>query len=57
MIHKLDTYSHPTYRFCADKDLLNNAIENKEYPFDESVDFDIQELDLNDELIPKSMRG
>ena len=57
MIHKLDTYSHPRYRFCADKELLNNAIENKEYPFDEGVDFDIHELDLNDELIPKSMRG
>ena len=57
MIHKLDTYSHPRYRFCADRNLLTRAIENKEYPFDEGVDFDIQELDIDNSLIPESMRG
>lgn len=55
MIHKLYTYSHPQYRFCADTKLLENAIENKEYPFDESVDFQIEELRLDDERIPKSL--
>jgi len=57
MIHKLDTYSHPRYRFCANKELLENAIENKEYPFDPDTDFKIQELEKDDCIIPKSMRN
>jgi len=57
MIHKLDTYSHPRYRFCANKDLLEKAIRDKEYPFDSNVNFDIQELDKDDPIIPKAMRG
>lgn len=57
MIHKLDTYSHPRYRFCANRELLENAIANKEYPFDNNVNFDIQELRSDDELIPRSLRG
>ena len=56
MVHKLYTYSHPRYRFCADKKLLENAIENKIYPFDENVNFDIEELKLDDTRIPESMR-
>jgi hypothetical protein len=56
MIHKLDTYSHPKYRFCAKKELLEDAIKNKKYPFDKNVQFDIEEIDLNDERIPKSLR-
>jgi hypothetical protein len=56
MIHKLDTYSHPRYRFCANKDLLQDAIENKTYPFDARVNFEIEELDKNSELIVKSIR-
>jgi len=57
MVNKLHTYSHPRYRFCADKDLLEKAIENKEYPFDRKVKFEIQELKLDDPIIPTSMRG
>jgi len=57
MIHKLDTYSHPRYRFCADRDLLENSIANKTYPFDDNVSFDIRELPADDSLIPKSMRS
>lgn len=56
MVHKLHTYSHPRYRFCAKKELLENAIENKKYPFDERVKFNIIELDANDKIIPKSLR-
>lgn len=56
MIHKLDTYSHPKYRFCSNRELLQNAIDNKIYPFDEGVDFDIEELDKDSELIIKSIR-
>jgi hypothetical protein len=56
MIHKLYTYSHPRYRFCAKKELLEDAIENKKYPFDEKVKFNIVELDANDKIIPKSLR-
>ena len=57
MIHKLHTYSHPRYRFCANKELLENAIENKEYPFDTNIDFNIQELKEDDPIIPKSMQN
>jgi hypothetical protein len=57
MVHKLDTYSHPRYRFCADRDLLENSITNKTYPFDDNVSFDIRELPADDSLIPKSMRS
>ena len=43
MVHKLHTYSHPQYRFCADKNLLQNAIDNKLYPFDKNVNFDVED--------------
>tara|TARA_R100000657_G_C4679754_1_gene127551 strand:- start:976 stop:1749 length:774 start_codon:yes stop_codon:yes gene_type:complete len=56
MIHKLDTYSHPRYRFCSDEKLLEDAIENKKYPFDNGTQFDIRELDPNDQIIPHSLR-
>ena len=57
MIHKLDTYSHPQYRFCANRELLEDAIKNKKYPFDAAVEFEIEEIDENDIRIPKSLRG
>ena len=57
MVHKLHTYSHPRYRFCANKELVESAIENKEYPFDPSVDFRIRELEENDPIIPESIRS
>ena len=57
MMHKLHTYSHPRYRFCANKELLESAIENKKYPFDTNTDFNIQELKEDDPIIPKSMRN
>ena len=56
MVHKLHTYSHPRYRSCANKELLEDAIENKKYPFDKGVNFDIEELRMDDERIPRSMR-
>lgn len=56
MIFKLDTYSHPRYRFCSDTKLLHSAIDNKEYPFDKSVDFKITELEWDDARIPSFLR-
>jgi len=56
MVHKLDTYSHPQYRFCSDEKLLEDAIENKKYPFDDGTQFDIRELEPDDLIIPVSMR-
>jgi len=52
MVYKLHTYSHPRYRFCADETLLKKAIKDKTYPFDENVDFNIREIELNDEVLP-----
>jgi len=57
MVYKLQTYSHPQYRFCADIDLLTNAIENKLYPFDSSVKFTINELSFDDEKLPKNLNN
>ena len=57
MIHKLHTYSHPRYRACADKNLLQDAIENKKYPFDKNTIFEIEEIESNDFRIPKSLRS
>lgn len=51
MIYKLHTYSHPRYRFCADKELLEDAIFNKKYPFDLSVKFDIEVVDYKSSIL------
>lgn len=55
MIYKLETYSHPKYRFCADLNLLNDAIHNKKYPFDSSVNFKINEISIDDQMLPKNL--
>lgn len=57
MIKKLYTYSHPCYRFCADKEILQDAIDNKKYPFDKNRSFNIKEIDSNSSIIPTSLRG
>jgi len=56
MLYKLDTYSHPRYRSLAKKNILENAIKEKTYPFDPSVDFNIKEININSNLLPSSMR-
>jgi hypothetical protein len=57
MIYKLDTYSHPRYRNCAKIDLLEDAVENKKYPFDPNTKFDIEVIDMDNDMIPKSLRN
>ena len=56
MVYKLNTYSHPRYRFCSDIDLLKKAIENKEYPFDDNIDFNIIELEEDDVRLPECLK-
>jgi len=56
MVYKLETYAHTQYRFCADLKLLENAIENKLYPFDSGVDFKINEISLDDDILPKNTK-
>ena len=56
MVYKLHTYSHPKYRFCANVELLSEAIDNKKYPFDDGTDFRIRELSLDDPIIPECIR-
>ena len=53
MILKLRSYSHPEYEKFANIEVLNRAIEDKVYIFDESRPFTIQELKHNDPRIPK----
>lgn len=57
MIYKLHTYGHTRYRFCADKDLLQNAIEKKLYPFDTTVQFNIEEISLDSDILPTTIRN
>jgi len=57
MVYKLDTYSHPRYRDCANINLLDDAIKNKKYPFDPSTNFNIEEIKLDNKKIPKSLRN
>jgi len=56
MIFKLQTYAHPRFRKYADLNVLQKAIENKEYIFDSKTNFEIEELKNDSELIPMSMR-
>jgi hypothetical protein len=56
MVHKLHTYSHPKYRFCADEAMLKKAIEDKVYPFDKNTSFDIKEINIEDGRIPDSLK-
>jgi len=55
MISKLYSYGHPQYRFCADKKLLQDAVDNKKYPFDKNTAFNIEEKDLSDQVYPKNI--
>jgi UDP-glucose 6-dehydrogenase len=38
------------------KEMLQNAIDTKIYPFDRSVDFSIAEIENDSKIIPVSMR-
>lgn len=56
MIYKLNTYAHVKYKKFADKDILNNAIENKIYPFDLNKPFTINIIDRSSNILPDSIR-
>lgn len=58
MIKKLNIYSHHyDYGQFAKKEILENAIKNKKYPFDPKIDFNIKVLNIykNKEYYPKSI--
>lgn len=57
MIYKLHTYSHPRFRFCADKELLTQAIKEKTYPFDLTEIFEIEEIHYDSKILPQSIRN
>lgn len=57
MIHKLHTYAHAAdYGHLAHREILEAAVREKKYPFDESVDFQIAEVNCkeNPEYYPDS---
>jgi hypothetical protein len=56
MVNKLHSYSHPCYRKYADEKVLQKAIDDKVYIFDLNRKFDIVELPINHQLIPKSLQ-
>ena len=56
MIKKLHSYSHPEFRKYASKELLSKAIKEKKYIFDLNRKFDIDELNINDNRIPKYLQ-
>lgn len=56
MVRKLHCYSHPKYRKFADARVLQMAVDKKVYIFDNKTDFRIEELKLDDERIPLSLK-
>lgn len=56
MIIKLHSYSHPKYRKFADKNVLQHAIETKQYIFDTRRKFTIEVLDIKDPMIPSYLQ-
>lgn len=47
MVNKLNMYSHsPEYRHLAKKEICEEAVRTKTYPFDPSVDFRVRVLDI-----------
>jgi len=57
MVKKLHSYGHPKYRKFADENVLQKAIDNKEYIFDSGRKMEIDVLDLEDIRIPTHLRG
>jgi len=48
MINKLNSYSHnPEYGHLARREILEEAVRTKTYPFDPSIDFSIKVLDMH----------
>ena len=56
MIYKLNTYAHTNYKKFADKNILENAITNKIYPFDLNKPFTIKIIDRESKLLPDSLK-
>ena len=56
MVRKLQSYSHPEYEKFAKIEVLERAIENKEYIFDLNRSFNLDELRWNDSRIPLIFR-
>ena len=58
LIQKLKTYAHaPRYRHLAKKEILEDAINNKKYPFDPNRRFDIEVLNYKNKIYTKSMKN
>ena len=56
MITKIHSGAHTRYKHLADEEKLQKAIEEKKYIFDLNRPFNIEELELNDERIPKFLQ-
>lgn len=60
MINKLNNYGHhQDYGHLADRQILQDAIDNKKYPFDPKADFKIKvlNLEIDKKYFPKSIYG
>ncbi|MAE86719.1 MAG: hypothetical protein CMB80_28550 [Flammeovirgaceae bacterium] len=56
MLHKMECYSHPEYRHLAKREILEDAIYNKKYPFSPNRKFSLITLDFDTDLrIPRKM--
>lgn len=56
MIYKLNTYAHTNNRKFADKQILNDAVNNKIYPFDLGRPFTIKTIERDSNILPNSIR-
>jgi hypothetical protein len=57
MLRKFFLYSHPEYKRFADRTILENAIQNRTYPFDPKRLFNIKIIELNNKLLPKQLHS
>ena len=56
MLHKMECYSHPEYRHLAKREILEDAIENKKYPFAPNRPFTLLTIDFDtDKRVPRKM--
>lgn len=55
MILKLKKYAHVKYKYLADKNILEKAIVDKTYPFDIRKPFNIEIVDRDSTIMPKSI--
>ena len=56
MLKKIYSGAHTKYHHLGKREILEKAIEEKKYIFDLKRPFNIQELNINDDRIPRALQ-